>query len=164
METAMCKVEIPEIGTIYGDQKTLTAMTQCLMHGNVALEILREQKDAERMSAIIQAMVESMEEVSKAKVPKPTGCRKAVGDYKRWMSNPREMFSRHAEIMLDLETGEVWTDCYINPGDYDDYASPAIIYLNQCGEFNTETVKRSAEIALERYANGEDPLEIQKDN
>lgn len=72
------------------------------------------------------------------------GHKTAVGEYKRWMKSRRN--GEYAEIMLDIDTEEVWCDCFINSTDYKQYHSVKALYLSNIltrlnMEINMESVK-----------------------
>ena len=66
---------------------------------------------------------------------KITGIKKAIGDYKNWLS----IDWRHtANIMLDKSTGEVWTDCFIDCNSWKEYHSEDVISLSDYIRLRTD--------------------------
>lgn len=86
------------------------------------------------------------------------GIKKAVGEYNR--ANKGGRYSpRYANIMLDCNTGEVWTDEFysIGHGDWKKYHDAAIINIGNTITENGDaitmkTVKAYAETACKAYA------------
>ncbi len=58
---------------------------------------------------------------------KITGIKKAIGEYKLWLSQD---WRHTANIMLDKSTGEVWTDCFLDCNSWKEYHSDDIISLS----------------------------------
>lgn len=58
---------------------------------------------------------------------KVKGIKKAVGCYNEWV---RRNNSYRAQIMLDISTGEVWTDCFLSCNEWINYHSEDIISLS----------------------------------
>ena len=54
------------------------------------------------------------------------GIKKSVGQYKEWINRD---FGHVAYIMMDTETGEVWTDCFVSCNEWKEYASESVISL-----------------------------------
>ena len=90
---------------------------------------------------------------------KITGIKKAVGDYNR--ANKGGYYSpRYGRLMLNRETGEIWTDEFysIGHGDRKQYSNPAIINLgniiaNNCEEITMKTVKTFAIMECAGFTN-----------
>lgn len=89
------------------------------------------------------------------KVIKITGIKKAVGEYKDWLSRD----NRHtATIMLDKGTGDVWTDCFIDCNSWKEYHDSDIISLSRyIGERNEDRqpitmalIREYAQMAMEK--------------
>lgn len=59
---------------------------------------------------------------------KVKGIKKAVGDYRRWINS---VPSGDANILLDISTGEVWTDCYLSSESWKSYGDKNIISLSR---------------------------------
>ena len=78
---------------------------------------------------------------------KITGIKKAIGEYKNWLS---EDWRRKANIMLDKSTGEVWTDCFISCNDWKEYHDSNIISLSAYIRERTEEIFTMA--ILREYA------------
>ena len=82
---------------------------------------------------------------------KITGIKKAISDYKNWLS----IDWRHtANIMLDKSTGEVWTDCFIDCNTWKEYHSDDIVslssYIREMTEepFTMAILRKYAEMAI----------------
>ena len=82
---------------------------------------------------------------------KITGIKKAINDYKNWLS----IDWRHtANIMLDKSTGEVWTDCFIDCNAWKEYHSDDIVSLSSYIRDRTEEpftmaiLRKYAEMAI----------------
>lgn len=80
------------------------------------------------------------------------GYKKALGEYRRWLS--LNYFHR-AEIMMDLSDGTVWTDIFIDCNSYNVYHSDSIISLSDYilereeeGELNMTLLKEYGEKLL----------------
>lgn len=90
---------------------------------------------------------------------KITGIKKAVGEYNR--TNKGGYYSpRYGRLMLDRESGEVWTDEFysIGHGDRKQYSNPAIINLGNIiaenrEEITMKTVKMFAIMECAGYNN-----------
>ena len=54
------------------------------------------------------------------------GIKQAISEYRNWLA--RDYFHT-ASIMLDVRTGEVWTDCFISCNSWIDYKSENIVDL-----------------------------------
>lgn len=81
---------------------------------------------------------------------KITGIKKAVGEYKNWIKRD---WGYVAKIMLDVSTGEVWTDCFISSNDWKEYHSSNIIcisslILQENKEISMKTVREYAELKI----------------
>lgn len=57
---------------------------------------------------------------------KITGIKKAIGEYKYWISQD---WMRTANIMLDKSTGKVWADCFLNCNSWIEYHDEDVISL-----------------------------------
>ena len=86
---------------------------------------------------------------------KITGVKKAIGDYKSWMSR---RYGNAANIMLDKSTGEVWTDVFTDCNSWIEYHSESIIsllsYIRQRTdeELSMQLLKTYAEMAIMEVA------------
>lgn len=78
---------------------------------------------------------------------KITGIKKAIGEYKNWLSQD---WRRTANIMLDRSTSEVWTDCFIDCNSWKEYHSKDIISLSAYIRERTE--ERLTMAILREYA------------
>lgn len=82
---------------------------------------------------------------------KITGIKKAIGEYKLWLSQD---WRHKANIMLDKSTGEVWTDCFLDCNSWKEYHSDDIIslssYIRERTEetFTMKILRKYAEIAI----------------
>lgn len=82
---------------------------------------------------------------------KITGIKKAIGEYKMWLSHD---WRRTANIMLDKSIGEMWTDCFLDCNTWKEYHSENIISLSSYIRERTEepltmaTLREYAEIAI----------------
>lgn len=54
---------------------------------------------------------------------KLTGIKKAVGDYQRWLDGD---LRRNATIMIDVSTGEIWCDTFIDINSWKEYHDDSI--------------------------------------
>jgi len=61
------------------------------------------------------------------KTLKITGIKKAIGDYKDWKSYD---WRRSAKIMIDVLSGEIWTDCFLDCNTWKNYHSSSISSLS----------------------------------
>lgn len=82
---------------------------------------------------------------------KITGVKKAIGDYKSWISR---RYGNAANIMLDKSTGKVWTDVFPDCNSWIEYHSESVIsllsYIRQRTdeELSMQLLKTYAEIAI----------------
>ena len=82
---------------------------------------------------------------------KITGVKKAIGDYKDWISR---RYGNAANIMLDKSTGKVWTDVFTDCNSWIEYHSESVIsllsYIRQRTdeELSMQLLKTYAEIAI----------------
>ena len=82
---------------------------------------------------------------------KITGVKKAIGDYKDWISR---RYGNAANIMLDKSTGEVWTDCFVSCNEWIEYHSESVIsllsYIRQRTDekLSMQLLKTYAEMAM----------------
>lgn len=82
---------------------------------------------------------------------KITGIKKAIGEYKMWLSQD---WRHKANIMLDKSTGEVWTDCFLDCNSWKEYHSDDIIFLSSYIRERTEEtftmkiLRKYAEMAI----------------
>lgn len=82
---------------------------------------------------------------------KITGVKKAIGDYKDWISR---RYGNAANIMLDKSTGKVWTDVFPDCNSWIEYHSESVIsllsYIRQRTdeELSMQLLKTYAEIAI----------------
>lgn len=82
---------------------------------------------------------------------KITGIKKAIGEYKRWIS---EDYRRTGNFMLNVITGEVWVDCFVDVNSWKEYNDENIISLSSYIIKNMEkqltmlTLKKYAEMAI----------------
>lgn len=58
---------------------------------------------------------------------KITGIKKAIGEYRSWLAGD---WGRCANIMIDLEDGSVWCDCFISCNEWKEYHSKSIVSLS----------------------------------
>lgn len=84
------------------------------------------------------------------------GHKTAVGEYKKWMKSGWN--GGYAEIMLDIDTEEVWCDCFINSTDCKHYRSVKALYLSRIltrlnMEISMESVKYLALKVKNLYSN-----------
>lgn len=82
---------------------------------------------------------------------KITGIKKAIGEYKLWLSQD---WRHTANIMLDKSTGEVWADCFLDCNSWKEYHSDDIISLSSYIRERTEEIftmkilRKYAEMAI----------------
>ena len=78
---------------------------------------------------------------------KITGIKKAIGDYRTWINAD---WRHTANIMLDKSSGEVWTDCFLDCNEWNEYHSADIISLSDliCEPLTMAILRKYAEIAI----------------
>lgn len=82
---------------------------------------------------------------------KISGVKKAIGDYKNWISR---RYGNAANIMLDKSTGKVWTDVFPDCNSWIEYHSESVIsllsYIRQRTdeELSMQLLKTYAEMAI----------------
>ena len=80
---------------------------------------------------------------------KITGIKKAISDYKNWLS----IDSRHtANIMLDKSSGKVWTDIFVSCNSWKIYHDKNIISLLDFITVREEEKKPLTMQLLKKYA------------
>ena len=82
------------------------------------------------------------------------GFKTAVGEYKRWTTAD---WRRYATIMLNLDTHEIWCDCFTSTNEWREYRHIKAVELTNIlntfnMEVNTQNVKFVAIKVLETYA------------
>ena len=79
------------------------------------------------------------------------GLKKAVGTYQQANSGGR-FSSYYGEMMLDTETGEIWTDefCSLGHNEWKEYHNPAIVNLSrQMREYDIEVTMKNVRDFIE---------------
>ena len=79
------------------------------------------------------------------------GLKKAVGDYQR-VNSDGPYSPCYGEIMLDAETGEIWTDefCSLGHNEWKEYHNPAVVNLSrQMREHNLEVTMKNVRDFIE---------------
>lgn len=82
---------------------------------------------------------------------KITGIKKAIGQFNSWHNQDRRYC---ANIMLDMSTGEVWTDCFIDRSSWIEYHDSNIISLSRYirertdEKFTMQLLREYAEMAI----------------
>lgn len=72
------------------------------------------------------------------------GIKKAVGDYRRIIDR-----GNVARIMMDTQTGEVWTDEFVSVNSWIEYSDPNVVWLEYPHRVTMEVVRSAAERAID---------------
>lgn len=81
---------------------------------------------------------------------KITGIKQAVGEYKNWIKRD---WSYVGYIVMDVDRGEVWADCFTSTQEWREYHSIRVIdltyILKECYiDVSMKAVRKVAEIAM----------------
>lgn len=81
---------------------------------------------------------------------KPHGHKKALSDIKQWYQNVGP--SAKVVLMIDLEDGAIWADCFIDQNSWKEYHSSSIVPLqlprDEFGQMVAPTVQNIKESAV----------------
>lgn len=81
-------------------------------------------------------------QLSSGKWVKITGIKSAIGDYNNWINRD---WRHSANIMIDLSTGEIWTDIFTDRNSWKEYHSNSIISLSS---YITERIDKKLTMEL----------------
>lgn len=80
----------------------------------------------------------------------PHGYKKALSDLKQWYQNAGP--SAKVVLMIDLEDGEVWADCFLDSNSWEEYQSNSIVPLqlprDEFGQMVAPTLRNIKESAV----------------
>ena len=81
---------------------------------------------------------------------KPHGHKKALSDIKQWNRNVGP--SASVTLMIDLEDGAIWADCFLDQNNWKEYQSSSIVPLqlprDEFGQMLAPTVQNIKESAV----------------
>lgn len=80
----------------------------------------------------------------------PHGHKKALSDLKKWYAVHGP--SANVTLMIDLEDGEIWADCFLDQNSWKEYQSNSIVPLqlprDEFGQMVAPTVQNIKESAV----------------
>ena len=79
-------------------------------------------------------------------IMKIKGIKKAIGERKDWL---RRGYGHIAKIMIDLESGYVWCDCFLDGNSWAEYPEESVECINDlCYEYEMPITMTGIKVAI----------------